>query len=144
MAAIGGETPILKYGLEISAETPTGTSTTTPVEAGDIFKLTGAADADGNGYKLVAAATNDKPSTVILVMALVRSVQVEAIGVKILSGQAVQIRRLYYSTDGTPTVGHSIQVSTANVRQVMDLAFARGDGLILAVDTVGKMVEVLI
>jgi len=141
--AIGGETPILEYGLEISAETPSGTSVTTPVLEGDLFELDGSADSYGNGYKLVACTAGDKPSTVILAYALVRSQNVEAIGVKILTGQATQIRRLGYN-GAAPTVGNSVAIAAGNVRRGTGIAFARGDGLVLAVDTSTSEVEVLI
>ena len=141
---IGGETPIVKYGLTISAECPAATSSTVPVLEGQLFKLDGTLAADGSGVKLVAATAGDKPSTVILAYALDRSEDpLGVIGVMILTGQATQIRRLKY-TGGAPTVGHSVAISASDVRAVVDLAFARGDGLILSVDTAATEVEVLI
>ena len=141
---IGGETPIVKYGLTITAESPAGTSNLAPVVPGDLFVLVGAADADSNGYKLTAATAGDDASTHLLAMAIERSEDAaKAIGVMVLTGQATQIRRLKYN-GAAPVVGNSVEIAAGNVRCVTGTAFARGKGLVLVVDTAATEVEVLI
>jgi hypothetical protein len=140
---IGGETPIVK-AFTFTAESPAGTSVSTPVLPGELFVLQGAADAASNGYKLEVATAGDDTGTHIIAMALERSDDAaKAIGVIVLTGNCTQIRRLKY-TGGAPTLGHSVEISAANPRKVVDHAAAYGLGLILAVDTANEEVEVLI
>jgi hypothetical protein len=138
----GGETPIVKYGLEITVEAPAGTAEATPVEAGDLFKI-GGTDADGSGYKLVALATTDDPETCVMVMALHRMTEVREMGVKVL-GNYHQIRRLKYVTGSAPTLGQSIKANTANTRRILGLAWATGKGIVLKVNTADLDADVLI
>lgn len=141
---IGGETPITKFGLSISAESPSGTSSSVPVLPGDLFVLHGDADGQSNGYKLTAATAGDDTSTHLLAYALERSEAADkVIGVLVLTGQATQIRRLRYN-GAAPTVAQSVEIAAGNVRCVTGTGFARGKGLVLAVDTAATEVEVLI
>lgn len=139
---LGGETPIIKYGLELTLETPSTTSATVPIEQGSILKVSGTAT-DGTGFKAAACAAGDDPNEVTMVMALHRSVYANApLGVKVLSGE-VQVRRLPY--DGAaPSLGESIEAAAGNVAKVTGIAYAKGKGRILAVNTASKEVEILI
>jgi len=138
----GGETPIIKYGTEITVESPTATSEAAPVEQGDLFILSGTA-VDGTRFKIAeGAAGNDFTSHGVLCMALHRTIQPnKPMGVKLLSRALSQIRRLKY--DGSaPKLGQSIELATGNVRKVTGKAFD-GDGIVLAVNTATTEVEVL-
>ena len=139
----GGETPIIKYGTEITVESPAGISAAAPINQGDLFILSGTA-ADGSGYKAAAATAGNAPTTVgCLLMALHRMEQPsQPMGVKVLNGSMEQIRRLRYT--GSPTLGQSVAISAADVRKVVGKAFAVGDGRILAINTSTTEVEVLI
>lgn len=142
MAGYGGETPLVEYGLTMTVEAPTGTDSTTPVNQGDLFKLSGTA-ADGSGYKVAAAAADDDPQNCILVMALHRMTSVGPMGVLVLGGYAGTTKFNYY-TGAAPTIGQSIAVTASNVRKVKGIAWAAGKGYVTAVDTTNLMVEVLI
>lgn len=142
---IGGETPIIKYGLELSVEAPTGVTAAAPVLAGEVYKL-GGADAQGGGYKAAACVTGDDAGNAILLMALHRhnGEQNLPLGVKVVSHNCIQVRRLPYNdADGAPTVGQSIEIS-ANVKKIKGKAFAAGHGYVLFVDTDADDVEVLV
>lgn len=141
-ARYGGETPLIKYGTELTAESPAATSPTVPIEQGDIFKFGGTA-ADGTAFKLAAcAAGNDFTSEGVLLMALHRCEKANyPVGVKLLSRDLHQIRRLRY--DGTaPTLGQSIEIAAGNVRKVTGKS-QDGDGRVMAVNTATTEVEVL-
>lgn len=142
---IGGETPIIKYGLELSVEPPTGTTEASPVLAGQIFKL-GGTDSAGGGYKAAACVTGDDAGNSILLMALHRhnGEQNLPLGVKVVSHNGIQVRRLPYDADdGVPTIGSSIEIG-ATVTQVKSKAFAAGHGYVLFVDEDAEDVEVLV
>jgi hypothetical protein len=142
---IGGETPIIKYGTELSVEGPDGVSTASPVTAGDIFKL-GGTGADGTGYKVVACVDGDSSANAILVMALHNLTDINVpLGVKILGAYGLcQVRRLKYHTGVAPTIGNSIEVSGNNVRKIEGIAWAVAKGYVLAVDTTALDAEVLV
>lgn len=142
---MGGETPIIKYGTELSVEGPVGTTASQPVNAGDVFKL-GGTGADGTGYKVVAAVDGDDSTNAILVMALHNLTDLAVpLGVKVLGARGMtQVRRLRYTTGAAPTIGQSIEVSGVDVRKIKGKTFAVGDGYVLAVDTSALDVEVLV
>lgn len=141
MAGYGGELPLIRYGLELTVEAPTGTSATVPVEQGDIFKIGGTAS-DGSGYKAVAAANTDTPATAVWIMALHRITEVQQMGVLVL-GQYETVVRLNYVSGAAPTLGQSVKPSATNVRKVAGVAFD-GSNMVLKVDTAALQVEVLI
>jgi len=139
---LGGETPIIKYGTELTLQTPDGISEDAPQLQGDLFKIGGPAS-DGTQLKAVACAAGDSMASVYLVMALTRETRPGyPAGYKVLSGQKVQIRRLRY--DGSaPTIGQSVEIAAGNVRKVTGIAQAAGKGLVVAVNTGDTEVEVL-
>lgn len=139
---LGGETPIIKYGLELTLETPSTTSATVPIEQGRILKISGTAT-DGTAYKAAACAAGDDPLEVTMVMALHRSITANApLGVKVL-GSDQQVRRLPY--DGAaPSLGQSIEAAAGDVSKVTGIGHVAGKGRVLAVNTASKEVEVLI
>jgi hypothetical protein len=132
----GGETPDVKYGLEITVEAPDGTSTATPVEQGDLFKLGASSDldSDGSGYKLVPLVADDNPATCVMVMAKHRMTEVREMGVKVLGGYH-QIRRLRYVSGAAPTIGQSVAATAGNLRRIKGIAFANGAGRVCKVNT---------
>ena len=136
----GGETPFVN-GLTLTVESPAGTTTAAPVEAGDILKLGGTA-ADGSAYKVVACADEDTPASVVMVQALHRITEVGPLGVRVLSRYS-QVRRLPYLVGEIPTLTNSVKIS-ATVDEVGVVAFADGKGYVLAVDTVAGDCEVLL
>jgi hypothetical protein len=142
---IGGETPIIKYGTELSVEGPTGVSAANPVNEGDLFKL-GGTGADGTGYKVVDCVANDSPISCVLVMALHKLTDINVpLGVKVLGALgSTQVRRLRYVSGAAPTIGQSIQATAGNVRRIKGVAFAGGSGYVLAVDTSALDAEVLV
>ena len=142
---MGGETPIIKYGTELSVEGPAGVTAAAPVLSGDIFKL-GGAGADGTGYKVVNCADGDDSSDSVLVMALHRLTDLNVpLGVKILGAYGLcQVRRLRYVAGVVPTLGQSIEISGADVRRIEGIAFAPGKGFVLAIDTSALEAEVLV
>lgn len=141
MAGYGGETPLIEYGLTLTVEAPTGTNATTPVEQGDLFKLSGTA-ADGSGYKAAALSAGNDSTSSVVVMALHRMTEVGPMGVYVLGGwQAV--RRLNYVSGSAPTIGQSIEASAGNVRKIAGKAYD-GDGYVLKVDTANLQAEVLV
>lgn len=129
----GGETPS-DYGLVITAEAPAGTDATTPVEVGDVFKLS-----RSTAYKLITAVASDPLSTEVLVAALERSSDVKPISVRVL-GHYQAIKSLPYSGT-TPTIGQSIQADGA--RKVKAVAFD-AKTFVCFVDTAKLTAEVLI
>jgi hypothetical protein len=140
---LGGETPIIKYGTELTLQTPDGISEAAPQAQGDIFKIGGPAS-DGTQLKAVPAVAGDTMDTDYLVMALTReTVPGKPAGYKLLSGGMVQIRRLGYVSGAAPTLGQSVAVSATNVRKVAGIAQAHGCGLVVAVNTGDLEVEVL-
>jgi hypothetical protein len=139
MVAYGGESP-MDFGLRFTVEAPTGTSTSAPVNAGDLFKISGTA-ADGSGYKAAALADNDAPDTSIIVQAIHRMTSVGPLGVLVL-GRYQQVRRLPYTAGNVPTLGQSIEAN-GTTRTVNGKTFD-GTSIVLAVDTNALLVEVLI
>lgn len=142
MAGYGGETPLVKYGLSYTFESPTGTTTAAPVEQGDLFKVSGTAS-DGSGYKLAALTAGDDPTEVVMVMALHRMTEVGTMGGQLI-GNWHQVRRLNYVSGSAPTLGQSIEAAAGNVRKVAGKAFAIGSGIVLKVNTADLTVEVLV
>lgn len=148
MATYGGETPILKYGLQITVEPPDNTSESQPVNQGDLFKL-GGTDSDGSGYKLEELALDDDAETCVLVMALHRMTSMNQMGVQVF-GNYHQIRRVRYLTGAAPALGESIasaqdaSPTLAEGRAVKGIAFATGKGYVCSVNTGDLEVEVLI
>ena len=142
---IGGETPIIKYGTELSVEGPAGVTSAAPVLAGDIFKL-GGTGADGTGYKVVDCADGDDSADSVLVMALHKLTDLTVpLGVKVLGAYGIcQVRRLRYHTGVVPTIGQSIEISGNNVRKIEGLSFAAGKGYVLAIDATALEAEVLV
>jgi hypothetical protein len=142
---IGGETPIIKYGTELSVEGPADVTVSHPVLAGDIFKL-GGTGADGTGYKVVDCSDGDDSSDSVLVMALHNLTDLNVpLGVKILGAYGLcQVRRLRYYTGVPPTIGQSIEISGSDVRRIEGLSFAPGKGYVLAIDTTALEAEVLV
>lgn len=133
-----GETPH-RYGLTITCEAPAGTDSVTPVEIGDIFKLSRT-----TAYKLVAAVDGDTmlatggAGSEVLVVAMERSTDVKPIAVRVL-GKFSHIKTLFYN--GTaPTIGQSLIASSA--RKVKAVAY-NGQNFACFVDTVKATVEVL-
>lgn len=149
MAGYGGETPLIGFGLRLTVEAPTGTSTSVPVEQGDIFKIGGTAS-DGSGYKVVAAAaanvsagaSGTAVADAIWVMALHRMTEVAQMGVFVL-GPFQSIRRLNYVSGAAPTLGQSAVISGTNPRKVAGASF-NGSNIVLKVDTTALQVEVLV
>lgn len=141
---IGGETPIIKYGTELSVEGPAGTTSAAPVLAGNIYKL-GSTGADGTGYKVVACTAADSSANGVLVMALHRLTDLNVpLGVKVLGAYGLtQVRRLRYHTGAAPSIGQSIEASTT-VTEIAGKAWAVGCGYVLAVDTTALEAEVLV
>ena len=140
---LGGETPIIKYGTELTLQTPDSLTEAAPQMQGDLFKIGGPAS-DGTQLKAVPCAAGDDPATVLLVMALTReTVAGKPAGYKLLNGAPEQIRRLRYN-GAAPTLGQSIEIAAGNVRQVTGQAWARGAGTIVAVNTGDVEVEVLV
>ena len=137
----GGETPF-NFGLTLTVEAPDNTTETVPVEAGAILKLGGTA-ADGSGYKVVAAADNDDPTSVVLVQALHRITSVGPLGVRVL-GAYSQVRRLPYLTGEKPVVGHSVKVSATVTMVGANGSWANGKGYVMYVDETAEDCEVLI
>jgi hypothetical protein len=137
----GGETPLVKYGLTLTVEAPTGTNSTTPVNEGDVFKIGGTA-VDGSGYKAVAATNADRQGNAVLVMALHRMLEVQQMGVLVL-GKYRGTVRLNYVSGAAPTLGQSVVPSATNVRKVAGVAFD-GSNIVLAVNTADLTVEVLV
>lgn len=139
---LGGETPIIKYGTELTLQSPDGISESAPQLQGDLFKIGGPAS-DGTQLKAVPCAAADTMASVYMVMALSRETRPGyPCGYKVLSGQSVQIRRLRY--DGAaPTIGQSVEIAAGNVRKVTGIAHAKGAGLVVAVNTGDTEVEVL-
>ena len=136
----GGADSNEALGLRMTVEAPDGTTSTNPVKVGEIFKL-GGTDADGGGYKLVAAADNDTPDSVVMVQASERMTVVGPMTVRVL-GRYSQIQTLPYLAAEVPSVGGSIQIS-ATVRKVGAATFAAGS-YVLNVDTATEEVEVLV
>lgn len=135
----GGETP-QGYGLQQTFEAVDGTSSTTPVEVGDMF-IIGGTDADGSGYKLAdGSSADDNATPKVLVQATERATSVRAIGCFVL-GPYQQIRRIPYKSGSAPTVGQSIELSS-DLRTVVGKTFD-GWTMVLLVDTVNLEVEVL-
>jgi hypothetical protein len=139
----GGETPDLKYGLEITLESPDGLTESAPQLQGQIFKLGGPA-LDGTQMKAVPCADGDGPETVILVQAKHREVKPDVPGgYKVLTGGPDQIRRIKY--DGAaPTLGQSVAAAAGNLRAVDGRLWTRYGGTVIAVNTSATEVEVLI
>lgn len=144
MSGYGGEFPDIGYGAEITAETPDGTSDTTPVLMGELFKLAIAADtaSDSSGYKAVACAAGDDPSEVYLIQAKARSNTVGPLAFKLLAGGMAQVRNLPYTV--APTIGQSVEIAAANVRKVIGITHGKGKGLVLKVNTALGTAEVLL
>jgi len=140
---LGGETPIIKYGSELTFESMSTVSATAPINQGEIFKIDGTAT-DGTAYKLAECAAGDNPAEVTMVMALHRCQDPnQLVGGKLLNGSEVQVRRLKY--DGAaPSLGNSIEAAAGNVRKVTGIAYAKGAGRVMAVNTATTEVEVLI
>jgi hypothetical protein len=141
MAGYGGELPLIRYGLELTVEAPTGTTTAVPVEQGDVFKIGGTAS-DGSGYKAVAATAADTSADSVWVMALHRMTEVQQMGVLVL-GKYGTVVRLNYVSGAAPTLGQSVIPSATNVRKVAGTAFD-GSNMVLKVDTAALQVEVLV
>lgn len=141
MSGYGGETPLVKYGLSYTFESPDGTTAAVPVAQGDLFKIGGTAS-DGTGYKLVALVDGNDFTSSVIVMALHAIAEVGTMGAQIL-GNWHQIRRLNYVTGVAPTLGQSVEASGVNVRKVKGKAFD-GDGIVLKVNTADLTVEVLV
>jgi hypothetical protein len=141
MAGYGGETPLIGFGLRLTVEAPTGTNATTPVEQGDLFKISGTAS-DSSGYKAAALVAGDDATNSVVIMALHRMTDVNQMGVIVL-GPWQQVRRLNYVSGSAPTLGQSVEASAANVRKVAGKAFDK-DGFVLKVDTSALQVEVLV
>lgn len=138
----GGETPDLKYGLEITAETPDALTEAAPQLIGDLFKLGGPA-LDGTQLKAIPLVSGDQADTVILLQAKTRKIKPDIPSAyKVLSGAPDQIRRLRYTA--APTLGQSVEAAAANVRQVVGMAWTRFAGTVIAVNTSATEVEVLI
>lgn len=142
---IGGETPIVKYGLELSVEAPTGTDATTPVLAGQVFKL-GGTDSGGGGYKAAALTAGDDGTNSVLLYALHKVTDLNVpLGVKVITAHGLsQVRRIPYKTGSAPTIGQSIEAATASVRQIVGKAWVPGDGYVLFIDTAALDCEVLV
>lgn len=141
MAGYGGETPLIGFGLRLTVEAPTGTNATTPVEQGDIFKISGTA-ADSSGYKAAALTAGDDATNSVVIMALHRMTDVGPMGVVVL-GPWQQVRRLNYVSGSAPTLGQSIEAAAGNVRKIAGKAFDK-DGFVLKVDTSALQAEVLV
>lgn len=142
MAGYGGQFPLVKYGITLTVEAPTGTDSTTPVEEGDVFKLGGTAS-DGTGYKAAACVDGNDATSSILVQALHRMTSVNQMGVLVLSGKWSGVTRVKYHTGAAPTIGQSIESSGVDVREIKGKSFD-GDGYVLKVDTTNLEVEVLV
>jgi hypothetical protein len=148
MATYGGETPWIGYGLTLTVEAPTGTSSSVPVNEGDIFKIGGTA-ADGSGYKIVAAANADigagssgtAVADSIWVQAMQSMQEVGPMTVAVI-GPFQRVTRLPYVSGSAPTLGQSVKPSAANVRKVAGVAFT-GQNIVLRVDTAALLVDVL-
>jgi hypothetical protein len=141
---IGGPTPDLKYGTELTVEGPDGVSSALPVRQGDIFKL-GGVGADGTGYKVIPAVAGDDAGNCILVQAKHDLTDLKVpLGVKVICMNGCQVLRLPYKTGSAPTIGQSVEVATASVREIVGKAFAVGHGYVLAVDTAAEDAEVFV
>lgn len=140
MVTYGGETPLIDFGLRLTVEAPTGTTTSAPVNEGDIFKIGGTAS-DGSGYKAAALADNDAPDAQVLVMAIHRQTFIGPMGVIVL-GRYQQVRRLNYVSGQAPTLGQSIEANSTT-RKINGKAFD-GTSLVLLVDANALTVDVLI
>lgn len=141
MAGYGGETPLIDFGLRLTLESPTGTTTAAPVESGDLFKISGTA-ADGSGYKAAALTAGDDPGEVVIVQALHRMTSVGPMGVSVL-GHFQQVRRVNYVSGAAPTLGQSIEASATNVRKVAGITYD-GSSMVLLIDTNALQCEVLV
>jgi hypothetical protein len=141
---IGGETPIVKYGLDLSIEAPTGTDATTPVLPGQIFKL-GGTDSGGGGYKAAVLTAGDDGTNAVLVYALHKVTDLSVpLGVKVICAHGLsQVRRLPYKTGSAPSIGQSVEAATVATKQIVGKAWAVGDGYVLFVDTDAEDAEVL-
>lgn len=139
----------IRYGGELSAmllpsitvEAPTGTSTTVPVEIGDLFKL-GGTNVDGNGYKAAALVAGEDPGEVVMIQATERKTDVGPMSVRVLSGYRGVVLVRYEGT--APTLGQGIVTHATVLREVSGQAYADGKGYVLHVDTVAGEVEVLV
>lgn len=139
----GGETPQIKYGTELTLETPDGISESAPQLQGDLFKVGGPA-ADGTQLKAVPLVAADDPNTCIMVQALTRETKPDRpAGYKVINGYGEQIRRMRYVSGAAPALGQSIEASATDVRKVAGQAWARGAGMVVAVNTSALEVEVL-
>lgn len=139
----GGEHPLVNIatGLKLTVEPPDGTSAAAPVNQGDILELDPADTAfDGVALKTKQATGTINAVDQILVQALapIRDVALP-LGVLILA-PGVGIRTLPYQT--APTVGQSVQVVSGQ-RAVAGIAYAKGKGLVISVDTASLTCEVL-
>lgn len=141
MAGYGGETPLIDGGFRLTLESPTGTTSSIPVEQGDLFKIGGTA-ADGTGYKAAALVAGNDATSSVVVMALHRMTEVGPMGVIVLGGYQ-GIVRFNYVSGAAPTLGQSIEASATNVRKVVGKAWD-GDGMVLKVNTAELTVEVLV
>jgi hypothetical protein len=133
-----GESPEI-YALRLTVEAPDGTTPAAPVEIGSIYKL-GGTDADGGGYKLVAAVDNDDVNSAVLVRAEQRAIGVDPMTVVVL-GHWNKVLRLAYLTGSAPSLGQSVQISST-VTKVDGKAFDESS-FVLHVDTALEEVEVL-
>lgn len=136
----GGETPLVEYGLTMTVESPTGTTTAAPVSEGEIYIISGTA-ADGSGYKIAAGVNGNDFTSNVLVQAIHRMTTVGPMGVIVL-GNWHQIRRIAYTTGAAPTLGQSIEISGVTVTKIKGKAFD-GDGMVMLIDTGSLEVEVL-
>lgn len=138
----GGETPfLLTPESAVTLQAPGGTSSSAPVEIGDLLKIEATEDQEGTGYRASEAAAGDTPSNSFLGVALVRADREDAdISVLLLDG-AHRITRVRYDT-AAPTLGQSIEVGT-NVRRATGKVFAKGDGLVTKILEASGEVEVL-
>lgn len=142
-APYGGETPLVGQDGRITAEAPSGTSTSAPVIKGGVYRLIGGTAADSSAYKMVAAVAGDDPSETILCIALHEAYEATApVGCLILNPYGGFVVRLKYT--GSPTLGQSVEVSAAgDTTKVVGLTWGRGKGTIVKVETTPAEVEVL-
>lgn len=141
MAGYGGETPLIGFGLRMTLESPTGTTSAAPVEQGDLFKIGGTA-ADSSGYKAAALVDGNDFTSSVVVMALHRMTEVGPMGVMVL-GRWHSVVRLNYVTGVAPTLGQSVEASGVDIRKIKGKAYD-GDGMVLKVDTSALTAEVLV